>query len=123
MLKALRRGAQQLEGLVAKVLEESAHLETEVGVRVVRRECDLWPLVEALIHDLHPVAGTSSTQLVNEIPEDLMIYADAGLGLAIVRTFAEAHGGQVAVETRAGGGSTFRFSLPTRAAVRERAAD
>ena len=32
-----------------------------------------------LIHDLHPVAGTASTQLINEIPEDLIAYADASL--------------------------------------------
>jgi two-component system, OmpR family, phosphate regulon sensor histidine kinase PhoR len=44
-----------------------------------RREFDLWPLVEALIHDLHPVEGTSSTQLLNKVPDDLVIYADASL--------------------------------------------
>jgi signal transduction histidine kinase len=79
MLKALRRNVQQLEGLVSKVLEESAHLQTEVGVKLERRELYLWPVVEALTHDLHPVAGTASTQLVNQVPDDLVIYADASL--------------------------------------------
>jgi signal transduction histidine kinase len=79
MLKSLRRSVQQLEGLVAKVLEENTNLETEVGIKLERRELDLWPLVEALIHDLHPVSGTNSTRLVNEVPEDLVVYADAGL--------------------------------------------
>jgi len=186
MLKALRRSVQQLETLVGKVLEENTHLQTEVGIKLERREFDLWPLVEALIHDLHPVAGTASTQLINSIPDDLVIYADAsllrrifqnlianaikytprgsviiearelttegavecwvrddgagipdellekvfdkgesdpenvggtGLGLAIVKTFTEAHGGTVSVESKEGAGSTFRFSLPTRANV------
>ena len=40
-----------------------------------------------------------------------------GLGLAIVKTFTEAHGGQVTVESKEGVGSTFRFSLPTKANV------
>jgi two-component system phosphate regulon sensor histidine kinase PhoR len=40
-----------------------------------------------------------------------------GLGLAIVKTFAEAHGGKVAVESKEGVGSTFRFSLPSKAQV------
>jgi signal transduction histidine kinase len=31
-----------------------------------------------------------------------------------VKTFAEAHGGEVSVESTEGVGSTFRFSLPTR---------
>ena len=79
MLKALRRSVQQLEALVGKVLEENTHLQTEVGVKLERREFDLWPLVEALIHDLHPVAGTASTQLINTIPDDLVVYADASL--------------------------------------------
>ena len=54
-------------------------METEVGVKLERRRFDLWPLVEALIHDLHPVAGTDSTRLINAIPEDFVIYADASL--------------------------------------------
>ena len=186
MLKALRRNVQHLEGLVGKVLEENTNLQTEIGIKLERREFDLWPLVEALIHDLHPVAGTASTQLINKVPDDLVVYADAsllrrvfqnlianaikytprgeiiigarelgeegavecwvsdngagipeellekifdkgetdpesaggtGLGLAIVKTFTEAHGGQVTVESKEGVGSTFRFSLPTKANV------
>jgi signal transduction histidine kinase len=184
MLKALRRNVQHIETLVGKILEENSNLKTEVGIKVERRELDLWPLVEALIHDLHPVAGTSSTRLLNRVPEDLVVYADAGLlkrilqnlianaihytprgaisisarelpgeglieysvsddgagipaelldrifdkgesdgekegqaglGLAIVKTFTEAHGGRVTVESKEGVGSTFRFSLPTKA--------
>ena len=186
MLKALRRNVQQLEGLINKVIEENTNLETEIGVKLQRRELDLWPLVEALIHDLHPVAGTASTQLINKVPDDLVVYADAsllrrvfqnlianaikytprgevmigarepgaegavecwvsdngagipeellekvfdkgetdpehaggtGLGLTIVKTFIEAHGGMVTVESQDGVGSTFRFSLPTKANV------
>ena len=79
MLKALRRNVQYLAGLVDKVVEENTNLQTEVGIKLERRAFDLWPLVEALIHDLHPVAGTASTQMVNEVPDDLVVYADAGL--------------------------------------------
>ncbi len=79
MLKALRRNVQQLQELVGKVLEENTSLQTEVGIKLERREFDLWPLVEALIHDLDPVAGTDSTHLVNKVPYDLVVYADASL--------------------------------------------
>ena len=186
MLKTLRRSVQNLETLVAQVLEENTNLETEVGVKLERREFDLWPMVEGLIHDFRPAGGTASTQLINEVPDDLVVYADAGLlkrvfqnlignaihytprgtitvgartlatersvecwvadngagipeaflekifdsgesdpqnvggtglGLAIVKTFTEAHGGNVTVETKEGVGSTFRFSLPSKAST------
>ena len=79
MLNILRRNVQRLDGLIRKVLEENTNLETNIGVKLQRRAFDLWPLVEALVHDLHPVAGTSSTQLLNEVPDDLVVYADASL--------------------------------------------
>ena len=184
MFKALRRNVQHLEKLVAKVLEENTHLQTEMGIKLERRSIDLWPLVEALIHDLLPVAGTTSTKLTNDVPEDMVVYTDAsvlrrvfqnlianaikytprgeviigaaenvttgiaecwvsdngagiqaerlekifgkgetdpdsaggiGLGLAFVKTFAEADGGKVTVESTLGVGSTFRFSLRAKA--------
>jgi len=79
MLKTLRRNVQHLEGLVGKVLEENTNLQTEMGIKLERRELYLWPLVEALIHDLDPVAGTASTRLFNKVPDDLVVYADASL--------------------------------------------
>jgi signal transduction histidine kinase len=79
MLKTLRRNVQHLGRLVSKVIEENTNLQTEIGIKLERRAFDLWPLVEALIHDFHPVAGTASTQLINKVPDDLVVYADASL--------------------------------------------
>jgi signal transduction histidine kinase len=79
MLKTLRRNAQQLQGLVEKIIQENANLCTESSIKLERREFDLWPLVEALIYDLRPLAKTSGTQLVNEVPHHLLVYADASL--------------------------------------------
>jgi signal transduction histidine kinase len=39
-------------------------------------------------------------------------YRGGGLGLAIVRAIAEAHGGRVELESRLGVGSTFTIVLP-----------
>jgi signal transduction histidine kinase len=183
MLKTLRRNVQQLDALVSKVIEENTNLLTETGIKLERRTLDLWPLVEAVIQGLHPVAGTTSARLINKVPDDLAVYADAsalrrvfqnlianaieyaprgqvvlearaldaegavecsvsdngagipaerldkvfdpletdpakdgglGLGLAIVRTFVEAHEGTVTVESQEGVGSMFRFTLPAR---------
>jgi two-component system, OmpR family, phosphate regulon sensor histidine kinase PhoR len=184
MLKSLRRSVQQLEGLVQKVLEENTHLEADKGIHLERRLFDLWPLVERLRDDLALVAESAGTQIINNVPDDLVVYADAsllqrilqnlvsnavkfaphgvvtigakvvvddhsvacwvsdngkgipdemlgkifdkgetdaerddgtGLGLAIVQTFTEAHGGAVAVESAPGVGSTFKFTLPSKA--------
>lgn len=79
MLRVLRRNVQQLEMLVDKVLEENTTLQTEIEIKLERREFDLWSLIEALIHDLRPVAGTASTQLINRVPDGLVVYADASL--------------------------------------------
>ena len=41
-------------------------------------------------------------------------HGGAGLGLAIVAAIVEAHGGEVAVESAPGAGTTFRVTLPDR---------
>lgn len=79
MFKSLQRNVEHLESLVNNVLEEHGSLRTEVGVKLVRRTLDLWPLVEGLVHELKPVAGTASTQLTNAVPEELVVFADADL--------------------------------------------
>ncbi len=79
MFKALSRNVQYLEALVGKVIEENRNLETEDGIKLECRDFDLWPLIESLIHDIHPIAGTSTTRLVNSVPEDFVVYADASL--------------------------------------------
>jgi len=67
MLKSLSRNVRYLEALVAKVIDENVNLQTEVGIKLEQRALNLWPLVEALIDDLHPIAGTDSTRLSNMV--------------------------------------------------------
>lgn len=184
MLKSMRRSVQQIEGLVQKVLEENTHTDSDNGIHLERRLFDLWPLVEAMMDDITMLSTSANTQIVNHVPDDLVVYADAGLlrrilqnllsnavkyapngivtigaaemedagsvacwvsdngtgvpldmqekifhkgktdaerqdgkglGLAIVQTFTEAHGGNVTVQSALGLGSTFKFTLPGKA--------
>jgi two-component system, OmpR family, phosphate regulon sensor histidine kinase PhoR len=85
MLRTLRRNVQQIEALVEKVLKESAHVQTEGGIKPEPRVLDVWPLAESVIHDLQPVTGSASTRLINEIPEELTSYADASLLRRIIQ--------------------------------------
>jgi signal transduction histidine kinase len=79
VLKALRRNVGHLSALVAKVVKENVNLETESGHRLERRSFDLWALVESLRHDLLPVAQAVGTRLLNEVQEDVTVFADAAL--------------------------------------------
>jgi len=79
MLEILGRNVQHLQKLIEKIIEENTSLRTETGLKLERRRFELWPLVETLIHDLRPVAETGSTQLINDVPHNLVVDADASL--------------------------------------------
>ena len=97
MFKTLRRNVQHLAGLVDKVIEENTGLLSELGIKLERRTFDLWPLVEALVHDLQPVAQAARTRLLNQVPDDLVVYADAGL---LRRVFQNVIGNAIAYTPR-----------------------
>ena len=79
MLDTIHRNAERLNALIGKVLHEEANLNTITSLRLQRRDIDLWALVEALINDLQPLAENSDTRLTNNIPKDLIVFADAHL--------------------------------------------
>lgn len=178
LLSVVRRNAARLNSMITELLSESVQLQPDTA-GLEKREFDVWPAVEGLIRDLHPLADKNQTTISNEIPLDLTVFADAralcrvfqnlvsnsikhtrsgiitiggrpaegqvefwvrdsgdgipserlgkifdkletndaddggsGLGLAIVREIVEAHGGRVAVDTAAGQGATFTFTIP-----------
>ncbi len=79
MIRTLHRNVAQLEALVAKVLEENMDQGQEEGVQPVKRHFDLWPLVQSVVLGMKPVATSNGTTLINEVPDDLVVYADSSL--------------------------------------------
>ena len=79
LFTSLTRNVSHLKNLVNKILEENTNLATELGVKLVLRKFDLWPKVEGLIHDIRPIGGSGSVVLLNEVPMDLVVFADASL--------------------------------------------
>ena len=108
LLKLLGRNTRQLEALVGKVLAENTQLLTELGVALERRRFDLWPVVENLLQDLQPLAVKAGTKMINQVPDDLELNADATLVRRILQNLltnaiAYAPGGEVTVGARESG--------------------
>jgi two-component system, OmpR family, phosphate regulon sensor histidine kinase PhoR len=84
MIKSLQRSVKQLESIVRKVLEENTHFDAVDGVELQLRDFDIWPMIETLIDELQPIAASAGVTLVNEIPVELAVRADAS---ALKRVF------------------------------------
>ena len=85
VLAMLKRTVGQLAALVGKVIDENVNVESESGQKLERRTFDLWSLIEGLVHDLLPVAQSGGARIVNAIPDDLVIFADASLLRRVVQ--------------------------------------
>ena len=79
LLKVLRRNIEQLEKSVVDVIKANGDSSSEVAQKLERREIDLWPIVQSVVSELEPVISTTSVDLVNDVPADLRVFADAGL--------------------------------------------
>lgn len=107
-----RRIEQVLINLLSNAIKFSP-TEMEISIRVASNE--KWVKVEVV--DRGPGIALDQREYIFRrfmSPSSLSDSAKvgAGLGLSVVKAVVEAHGGQVGVDDRPGGGSSFWFTLP-----------
>ncbi len=78
-VSTLRRNIGRLDALIKRVLQNEANLQLGDSPKVEKREFDLWSLVEGIMQDLSPIATDSRSSLVNDVPPNMTIFADARL--------------------------------------------
>ena len=81
MLGLMRRNMDRMTALlnVATQAQYNAAVGAIREVNLQRRQFEFSPIVEALVEDLRPLMGESDVRIVNAVPGDLMVYADAAL--------------------------------------------
>jgi two-component system, OmpR family, phosphate regulon sensor histidine kinase PhoR len=82
-LNVMQRNVRRMAELIEKVLHENTSVPGQSKVEA--RHIDLWPIVESALNDLRPIAETNSTELSNEVPADLVAFADAGMLTRVVQ--------------------------------------
>lgn len=81
MLSLFRRNSERVNALLKMATHEQKNLAagTIVELKVEPREFDLWPLVESLVQDLRPLSESTPIRIVNVVPTDFVVFADAVL--------------------------------------------
>lgn len=77
LLETLRRNVKRMDALIFKVVQEEANLNADADGKLERREVNLRAFVEGLVGDFHPLAEISQTRLINDVPAELAVLADA----------------------------------------------
>jgi signal transduction histidine kinase len=107
-----RRTEQVLVNLLSNAIKYSPD-NTEITIRVTT--VDNWARVAVADRGPGVPEGYQSDlfrPFVHPASLDSLSRHGAGLGLSVAKAIIEAHGGEVGVEDRTGGGSVFWFTLP-----------
>ena len=118
-LPAVRVDATLIVQLFANLLENAAKY-TPAGTRVVISARSDKRMLEIIVEDDGPgLPGDDPDRLFNKFQRGRSEseVTGAGLGLAICRAIARAHGGDIRAANRAGGGARFEVTLPVEEPV------
>ena len=105
MLRTMQRNVRRIDDLIRRIMAQEQHLEAGEGLRPVRREIDLWPLVHRLLHDMRPVTEAAQIRTANAVPRHLTLDADASLLARALQNLAGnavkfAPGGEIEIGAR-----------------------
>jgi two-component system sensor histidine kinase KdpD len=116
---AVRVDALQIERVLANLIENAVKYSPDHAARVLVSSTSREVLVRVI--DRGPGLAPAEMERVFEPFQRGSVgqVPGAGLGLAIARGFAEANGGRVWAESRAGQGATFVLALPTAQVTEE----
>ncbi len=116
-LAAVRTDRRALRSILDNLLSNALRYTPENGEILLAAE-EIKDFVQFTVHDTG--RGIEAERL-SSIWDRFSASSErgTGLGLALVRRLVESLGGQIAVESRLGHGTTFRFTLPVAAAPKE----
>ena len=79
LLATLGRNVTRLNELIVKVIQEENNLNADPNEKARRRDVELKPLVDVLMQDLDPMAVSSHAKLFNQVPAEIIAFADPNL--------------------------------------------
>ncbi|MEW5757152.1 MAG: ATP-binding protein [Pseudomonadota bacterium] len=117
---ALCGNRQMLKSAVQNLVDNAMHALGAHGEITISVRRAAGNSVDVLVADNGPGIAAELKEKIFE-PFFTTSASGTGLGLAVVRQIAQAHGGEVWVESQPGGGATFGVRLPMAAAHRSSA--
>ena len=81
MLDIVHRNTGRLKTLISRVIEEQKQLlrtrvDSIFAAKMAKRDVDLWPLIEELLHDFQTLMEPKRIYARNEVPDSCSIFAD-----------------------------------------------
>lgn len=79
MLAVLQRNSERLNALLKAVTQEEYNIALGAAeeLKIERREFELWSVVEGIIRDMLPLHEQGTTQIINDVPPSLVVFADS----------------------------------------------
>src|ERR1043166_167660 len=77
MLQIIIRNSERLDEFIQKTIEAAKSGISEGAEDLIPRNFELWPLVQSVMDEHKLIADNSRTSILNVIPANLTVYADA----------------------------------------------